>query len=336
MAALSIVSNRPGAGKTCLAGALARRHALAGRRVAYYKPFSAKPDTDPDVAFMQSALARWGSAQGPVPVPAPLSADTQQPDSPMPQPSTAEAQQAIAALEGEFDLVLVEWDTPTAITGQPTLLLYGLDVSQGIPAATVSAATLGQQTGADLEGVIINNTPRYRRAEVERELVSGLRAQGIPAVGAVPEDREMLALTLGQVADFLAGSWVEEPSDADLWIDRFLIGGNIMDSGPNYFGRYANQAVITRTARPDIQMASLMCDTRFLVLTGGGEPTEYIRVEAQKHDASLLLVEGSTLETAESLGGLLGLSNPYSEHKVCRFTELVEQHIEGGLDGLLP
>ena len=146
----------------------------------------------------------------------------------------------------------------------------------------------------------------------------------------------MLALTLGQVADFLGGNWVEEPSDAELWIDRFLIGGNIMDSGPNYFGRYPNQAVITRTARPDIQLASLMCNTRFLVLTGGGEPTEYIRVEAQKHDASLLLVEGGTLETAEALEGLLGLSNPYSEHKVCRFTELVEQHIEGGLDGILP
>ena len=131
MAALSIVSNRPAAGKTCLAGALARRHALAGRRVAYYKPFSTNPDNDPDLAFMQSALARWGSAQGPVPVPAPLPADTQQPDSHIPQPAAAEAQRAIAALEDEFDLVLVDWDTPAMSAGQPTLLLYGLDASEG-------------------------------------------------------------------------------------------------------------------------------------------------------------------------------------------------------------
>ena len=38
-----------------------------------------------------------------------------------------------------------------------------------------------------------------------------------------------------------------------------------MDSGPSYFGRYQNQAVITRAERPDIQMASLMCDTKCLV-----------------------------------------------------------------------
>ena len=206
--------------------------------------------------------------------------------------------------------------------------MYGLEASQDLYTIPFDIDQLARQLGKDLKGVIINNVPRHRRLEAERNLVPSLKEQGIPVLGALPEDREMLALTVGQVADFLGGRWVEEPWDANLWIDRFLIGGNIMDSGPNYFGRYANQAVITRSGRPDIQMASLMCETKFLVLTGGGEPTEYIRVEAQKHQASLLLVDSDTLETVESLDGLLHLSNPYSEHKLSRFTELIQENLD--------
>ena len=146
----------------------------------------------------------------------------------------------------------------------------------------------------------------------------------------------MLALTLQQVAEFLEGQWVEAPSDPDRWVDRFLIGGNILDSGPNYLGRFPHQAVITRAARPDIQMASLMCDTRLLVLTEGEEPTEYIRVEAHKRDSSLLVVPGNTLETAESLGALVDMAHPYSSHKLARFTELAEKYLDGGLEAVLP
>ena len=189
--------------------------------------------------------------------------------------------------------------------------------------------------GKNLAAVVINNVPLHRRREATEELVPALKRRGIPALGAIPEDREMLALTLGQVADFLGGRWVQEPGDPDQWIDRFLIGGNIMDSGPNYFGRHPHQAVITRAGRPDIQMASLMCDTQFLVLTEGEEPTEYIRVEAGKRNASLLLVDGNTVEVADSLGALVDLATPYSSHKLERFTKLVDENLAGGLEGLI-
>jgi len=207
----------------------------------------------------------------------------------------------------------------------------GQDLKSAAGLVTEEWERLGGRTG----GIIINNVLRHRGKHVGDELVAPLKKRGIPILGAFPEDREMLAFTLRQVAEFLAGEWVREPADPDAWVDRFLIGGNIMDSGPNYFGRYPHQAVITRAARPDIQMASLMCDTKFLVLTGGDEPTEYIRVEAQKRNAALLLVPGSTQETAESLGDLQARANPYILHKLERFSSLADQYLEGGLDGLL-
>ena len=268
-----------------------------------------------------------GGASSPAPTPLPLPPAPA--DSPM-QLSDAQRQEVadtIAALDSQFDLTLVEWAAPTPLPDRPSLLLYGWAGGTTPAAATAEIGATAQTLGSDLEGVIINEVLRHRRRQVEQEVVAPLRAQGIPVWGAIPEDREMLALTLGQLADYLEGRWVEEPPDPDAWVDRFLIGGNIMDSGPNYFGRYPHQAVIARAGRPDIQLASLMSATKCVVLTGGEAPTEYVRVEARKRAAALLLVEADTLTTAESLGGLLQRANPYSRHKQARFAALMERHL---------
>ena len=335
MATLNIVSTRPGAGKTSLAGALARREAARGRKVAYYKPLSADPESDTDIAFMAAMLEGLGSPQDGVPPPFTQPIELHQLPTRISQARAGQVAEAVSVMEANFDTVLVEWAAPAVPEGYPTALIHPQMAGQDMQSAIDLVAGEWDRLGGQAGGVIINNVLRHRGRDVADELVAPLKRRGIPTLGALPEDREMLAFTLGQVAEFLEGEWVREPEDPELWVDRFLIGGNIMDSGPNYFGRYPNQAVITRAARPDIQMASLMCDTRFLVLTGGEEPTEYIKVEARKRDAALLLVPGGTQETAESLGGLLAQANPYSIHKLDRFTSLAGQNLEGGLDGLL-
>ena len=336
MATLNIVSTRPGAGKTCLAGALAQREAARGRKVAYYKPLSADPASDPDLAFMAGMLESLGSPQDAVPPPFPQPIDPRQLLTRLSETRAGEVAGAVMAMEAAFDMVLVEWDAPAAPEGHATALIHPHTAGQDLQAAADFVAEEWNRFGDRAGGLIINNVLRYRGSDVADGLAAPLKKRGLPVLGVIPEDRELLAFTLEQVADFLGGEWVREPVDPKLWVDRFLIGGNILDSGPNYFGRYPNQAVITRAARPDIQMASLMCDTRFLVLTGGEEPTEYIRVEAQKRNAALLMVPGSTQETADSLGNLLAQANPYSAHKLDRFTMLADQCLEGGLDGLLP
>ena len=336
MAALNIVSTRPGAGKTCLAGALAQREAARGRRVAYYKPLAVDPTADPDLAFMAGMLESLGSPQDTVPPPFDQPIDPHQLPTRLSEARVSQVADAVAALEAAFDTVLVEWDAPAVPEGHPTALIHPQTVGQDMQSAADLVAGEWARLGGQDGSVIINCVLAHRGRNVEEGLTSPLQKRGIPVLGAIPEDREMLAFTLAQVAKFLQGEWVQEPEDPEAWVDRFLIGGNILDSGPTYFGRYPNQAVITRGARPDIQMASLMCNTRFLVLTGGEEPTEYIRVEALKHNAALLLVPGSTQETAESLGDLLPQANPYSAQKLGRFTELADLHLQGGLDKLLP
>lgn len=334
MGVLQIVSDSPRAGKTCLAGGLLALLAEAGQRAGYYKPFSQTPEDDPDVSFMSRHML---GAPGAPAVPAPLPLPSVAAFGPNPDARLSSHIRSELGRIQEASLVVMESPDLAAFAGAPAFLSElsaSLDsvvvllfrYARGLNAAKVIAAAA--PFGDRMAGVIINGVTTYRVREVKEGLAAELRNAGVPVLGVIPENRGMLAVTVLQIADFLGGRWVQAPVKADALIERFLIGGNIMDSGPTYFGRYANQAVITRSARPDIQLTSLMSGTQCLVLTEGGEPAEYIKAEAREREVPMLLVEGNTLDTAEALGGLVDLANPYSPGKTARFANLLRQHLE--------
>ena len=334
---LQIVANRPAAGKTALAAALLSCLTAAGQRAAYYKPLSPNPDADPDTAFIAQLLASDPAAVPPS-LPQPFNPATDA--LPLPDQQSAAIAAAIAQLDAAFAAVLVEWAAPVtvaaspALPGYPVLFLYAYTAGLTPAAQANEIAAAAQTLGSDLGGIILNSVTRYRQQETATEILAPLLAQDFPILGAIPESRRMLAPTIQQVADHLDGRWLQEPADPAATLDRFLIGGNIMDSAPGYFGRHAAQAVITRAARPDIQMASFLGDTRCLILTGGDAPTEYIQVEARKHAVPLLLVNSSTLDTAETLGRLFDQPPIPTPEKLTHFSTLLEQHLTALPDSL--
>ena len=332
MGVLQVTADQPGAGKTSLVGALLAQLAGEGRKTGYCKPFSPTPDNDLDVAFISQYLL--ASTDGPqVPGPQPL------PEASGPFLAEAQAIQAsVEELAAAAEVVLVEgpdlvspggsaWSLPSELASLlecRTLLI--VRYSNGLDPATVTAAA--EPFAGRLAGVIINGVIEYQKREVDQGLLPELRSRGVPVLGALPEDRGMLAVTVQQIAEHLGGHWVQDPVNTDAYVERFLIGGNIMDAGPTYFGRFANQAVITRAERPDIQMACLMEDTRCLILTGGTDPSAYVKAEALERDVPLILVDEGTLSTAEALGGILERATPYSPWKIERFGQLIHQNLD--------
>ena len=297
-----------------------------GKSAAYYKPFSVAPESDPDLA---AVLAGFPDLEIPTPVSLPATLTPE---------LGRQVSAGVTALQASCDVVLVEsldledrtslisaldTDLVTAL-GARELLLYSYRPELQEELISSACGLFGNR----LAGLLLNLVTVHRWGEVQGRLIPALAARNIPVIGAIPEDRGMLAVTVEQIANHLGGRWVQEPGDIGGCVDRFLIGGNIMDSGPSYFGRHPNQAVITRAERPDIQMASFTGDTKCLILTGGAMPTEYIRVEARKHQVPMLLVEGDTLSTAEALNGLIEQSAPPTSRKAQRFTELLEQHLD--------
>ena len=308
-----------------MAAGLATLISRSGVSVSACKPISPAGRTDPDAAYFASSL------RGGVPV-----ASTED------DAGLDAAANAVRSLRGISDHVVVEVPNPAVGSGVSSPIVSGLAqrlsarvvavfaYEPDISAVNVSGAvaTLGSQ----LAGLMINQTPRYQ-ARAAAAVLSELSTAGVPLIGALPEDRTMLSLSLDQLEANLGGKWELAPTDGDVWIDRFLIGGNIMDSGEGYFGRYRHQAVITRAERPDIQLACLMQDTRCLVLTGGSRPTEYIRVEAAKRNVPVLLVEPGTVATADAVGGLMSAVVPHAAHKAERMADLLQGQVD--LDALL-
>ena len=316
MSVLLVASHRPGAGKTSIAAGLATLIARSGVRISVCKPVSPAGRADPDAVYFARHF-RGGSAVASSEDDASLDA----------------AASAVRSLTGISEHVIAEVANPATGSGAASpivtglaerlsarvLAVFGYQPDTSLVSISSAVATLGPSLAA----VIINQTPRYRTQRAEN-LMSELANVGVPVIGALPEDRAMLSLNLEQLEASLGGRWELEPQDGDVWIDRFLIGGNIMDSGAGYFGRYDHQAVITRAERPDIQMASLMQDTRCLVLTGGARPTEYIRVEAAKRNVPMLLVDQGTVATADAVGGLMGAIVPHARHKAERMADLLD------------
>ncbi len=341
MAVLQIAADQPGAGKTSLAGALLLYSAESGKKAAYYKPFSTSPSEDPDVALVtQSLLGEGHSPQVPPPSPFPPISDAGQS---LVNSLAEEIQQTVTRLQDQCDLVLLEGPDLTTPDNQPSPLpleLASLIDSKVLLLCRFSqefSATQVQQAAESftdrLAGVLINGVTTYRNGDVKRTAADALGPLDIPFLGTVGEDRGMLAVTVQQIADYLGGQWAQEPENTGACVERFLIGGNIMDLGPTYFGRYANQAVIVRAGRPDIQMASLSAETRCLILTGNDALTEYVTAEALQRGVPLILVDSNTLETAGALGGLFDRTAALSRQRVDRFFQLLRCNLN--LDTLL-
>ena len=341
MAVLQIAADRPGAGTTSLAGTLSLHLAESGKRASYYKPFSNHQGEDPDVALITESLpeaAASPQAPGPSPLPS-VSGDGPY----LVNPTADEVRQIIAILQEQCDLVVLEGPDLGITTGQPSPLALELSslidskvlllvrYAKGLTASDIQRAA--QPFGDRLVGVLINGVTPYRNREINQSIAAVLTPQDVPFWGTLEEDRGMFAVTVQQIADYLGGRWAQEPENTEASVERFLIGGNIMDLGPTYFGRYANQAVIVRSGRPDIQMAGLMPETRCLVLTGNEDLTEYVKAEAIQRGVPLILVESNTLETAEGLGGILDHTAALTRRKIDRFLQLLRCSLD--LDALL-
>ena len=336
MGVLLVSANHSGSGKTSLASALLTQLLADDRRVAYYKPFSTSPGDDPDVSFISETIL---AVPGNPAVPTPLTLPQNGSNGPLlPDKQAQTIRKALSQLQSTAGVVVIEgpdavspdgepWSLPLDLTGLfecQVLLIF--PYTSGLDAQTLQSAA--ESYSPRLSGLVINGVTSYRQQDVEQGLLAQLRAAGVTVFGAMPEDRVMLGVTVQQISEQLGGRWVQDPVNTAACIDRFLLGGNIMDAGHTYYGRYANQAVIVRAERPDIQMASLMEDTKCLILTGGSEPTEYVKAEALERDVPLLSVSASTMSTAEALASVFERATPYSPNKAERFAQLMRQNLD--------
>lgn len=187
---------------------------------------------------------------------------------------------------------------------------------------------LAKVYGNRLGGVVINNVPKYKVWEFEQNQVPNVPAD-VAILGYLPEDRLLLSPDFQSIVDVLGGDYVLNQDKADCLIENHLIGGLVLDWGPEYFSIYDNSCVIVRADRPDLQLAALQTEqVKAMLLTKAGEPIEYVYYEARQKKVPLATVASSTSETVANLAQVK-LPHPFAHsEKLLRMVDLVQKHID--------
>jgi len=99
-----------------------------------------------------------------------------------------------------------------------------------------------------------------------------------------------------------------------------------VDSGPEYFGRQADKAVIVRGERPDMQLAALETPTTCLVISGEEAPIPSVLYNAESMKAPIILTKGDVAATVADIEDALGKVRFNQEGKLPRLGEIMEQY----------
>jgi BioD-like phosphotransacetylase family protein len=319
MAVLSVVSYSPGAGKTAVSSALVRLARDGGKTAAVYKPVGPAGDPDPSAYEKLLGQAMNGVAR--------LTEGSSLDE------ALSSIQASAADLASSSDLVIVEVSSALS-EADSVRLVEALDatvvavVGYRPDLQTADVARAAGAYGDRLAGVVINGRTRYKGHDTETRLRPAAEADGVRVLGAVPEDRTMMGVTVADIASHLGGRNITDVDGMDRLVEHFQAGGFGLDRGTDYFGILERQAVIIRGDRPDVQMAALTTPMACLMLTMGIEPIEYVYYEAEEQDVPIILVDQDTIPAMEALHSIHERARFNHPDKLARFTRLLKEHTD--------
>lgn len=307
MGVLYVVSAEEAAGKTAICAGLARNLMNDGKKAGYLKPQVVEKDgSDSDIVFMKEMLG------------------------------LADAVNAPDVIQGR-DVVLVEARLGPTVDDAVSKGTYAAAKEMKAKAVGVEAYSgeaprfidVYKGFGENLLGVIINKVPESQLAQVKDEATAQFGAAGVNVLAVIPENRVLLAITVGELAESVQGKILNNAEKSAELVENFMLGAMVVDSGLDYFGRKDNKAAIVRQDRPDMQLAALETSTRCLVLTGSSEPPVYnVLQKAEARSIPIISTETEAKDIVAGLEGTLTSTRLNQEKKLSRLAEVVKQNLD--------
>ena len=337
MGVLYVTSLYDGDGKTAFSAGLSHLLGERGQRPVLVKPVrinrpTTSGDPDADAALFASLQSSSPPDGWPVDVEAQEAAEG------LNQRTRERVMAAFQKIANQATEIIVEG--PSMVTSPEGTIALAPELAEALDARVVLVvrySTLlkaedilgpAKSLGNRLVGVVVNRVLHYRNHHVQDSLVASLRKQSVPVAGVVPEERCLLGVTVGQLAQHLGAEFLLWEEKGDQLVDHLMIGGWILDSGVHYFDQSESKAVIVRGDRPDIQMAALHTPTRCLILTGGHRPIQYVEYEAKEEGVPIILVQSDTLTTAKALEALFYGATVHHPAKVECFARLLDRTVD--------
>jgi BioD-like phosphotransacetylase family protein len=306
---LFIVSAEEAAGKTAICAGLAINFLNDGKKVGYLKPqASEKSGSDGDIAFMKQTLG--------------LADVVNTPD----------------LIKGR-DIVLVEARLGPSAGDAVSRATYGAAKEMKANAIAVEAYS-GEASrfldvykgfGGNLLGVVINKVPQSQLKRVRDEAKSRFEAAGMKLLGVIPENRVLLAVTVGELAESLRGKILNSAGKSAELVENYMLGALVVDSGLDYFGRKSRKAAIIRQDRPDMQLAALETSTACLVLSGSPDksgPVYNVLYKAESRGIPIIATGAAVNDIVTIIEGTLLKTRLNQAKKLVKLAEVVKQNLD--------
>jgi len=304
---LYIVSAEEAAGKTAICAGLAINLLNAGKKVGYLKPQAAeKGQADGDIIFMRKVLGQSDVVNTP------------------------------DVIKGR-DVVLVEARLGTSADDAVSKATYGAAKEMKARAIAVEAYT-GQTSkftevykgfGDSLLGVVLNKVPQSFLKGVREEATKQFGGAGIKVLGVIPENRVLLAITVGELAECIQGKILNSVEKSGELVENYMLGAMVVDSGLDYFGRKSNKAAVIRQDRPDMQLAALETPTKCLVLSGSSQPPVYnVLYKAESKGIPIIATGTAVNDIVTNIENALMKTRLNQEKKLSKLAEIVKQNLD--------
>ena len=162
--------------------------------------------------------------------------------------------------------------------------------------------------GEQLAGVVINFVTKYGEFKLSEEILPAILKANISVLGTIPENRTLLSLSVQQISDILGAKFFNGNDYSNQLVEHYMVGGFGMDPGEMIFNTLDDKAVIVRGDRPDVQMSALSTEMSCFIMTGGLEPIEYVKYEANEEQVPVLVVDSNTLDTMDRINEIQNFS----------------------------
>lgn len=182
--------------------------------------------------------------------------------------------------------------------------------------------------GDSMIGTVINAVPRQRMRFVQEMVKPYLEEWGIRVFAVLPQERLLMSISVGQLADCLGAEILCCPEASEELVEYLMVGAMTVDSALTYFRRKPNKAVITGGDRSDIQLAALETSTKCLILTGNLYPSPLILGRAEEVGVPVILTRQDTLTTVEIIEQFFGKTRLHQEKKIQRFQEMLDERFD--------
>ena len=343
MPSLYVVATEPCSGKTALCAALGSYFIDAGRSVGYFRPLSSPvarsagntQAIDQDVDFLRRewSLAEDDTTLSPITVSSGVMEEVFRGEASAVQERLLEAHTRAAAgkdillIEGPDNLLLGSAAGLSADRLADLLGAWVIVVARYAGDFVVDELIAAKRLfGSRLAGAVINVVPERKLEFVQDDVAPFLEAQGVPVLAILPEDRGLLGVTVGEIAERLEAEFVTAEHKRDELVESMMVAAMTVDSGLEYFSRRENKVVIVGGNRPDLQLPALETSTACLVCTGNVPPNDTVVTLAQAYEVPILVAMDDTLTAVEHIEDLFGESRFFQRRKVDRFRALLDAH----------